>query len=64
MAKKIKFGTLDEAMTAGTGKNKEQREQWRKEVDFWRDKRRKAIATKNEKKKKEADNNISVLLGW
>lgn len=57
-----KYGTLDEAMTAGTGMNKDERKNLRDEV-------RKCFKIKNSVKKgskkwKAAMNKIAELNGW
>jgi len=62
-AKKAGYtATLDEALTAGTGMNAEQREDFRNDVDHWLDVRKKA--KKGSKKFKEAEAQIKRLMGW
>ena len=54
--------TLDEALTIGTGMNKEEREEFRKDVDYWMGVRKKS--KEGSKKWREASNKIAAHFGW
>jgi len=57
----MKYTTKESALKKATGMNKEERKDFRNDVNFWMDKRRNA---KSDKVKKDAENNINRLMGW
>jgi len=57
-----KYGTLDEALTAGTGMNKEQRAEFRTKVDKLMTIREKS--KKGSKAWRDASNKVAALHGW
>ena len=59
---KKKYDTLDNILTNGTGMNKKQREEWRKDINFWMNQRKKN--KEGSKKWKEASNKIAEHFGW
>ena len=61
MARK-KYGTLDEALTAGTGMNKEERQEFRETVDDLFKIRN--TAKKGSKAWRDASNKIARMHGW